>query len=166
MRIAIDFDDTIVKTSDKVKEYLNKYNIKELNNLDEKYEFYKKHIDDITENLDFFDDVVDALNKLSLNNELYLVTARSNYYSENLEYLTTKFIKDNNLPFKEIYFECFESGKADKCEELNIDLFIDDYYVNCVEVSKKGIDTLLFKKEYDNLKTVNSWQDILKYVEG
>ena len=53
MRIAIDFDDTIVKTSDKVEEYLNRYNIKELNSLDEKYEFYKKYIDDITKNLDF-----------------------------------------------------------------------------------------------------------------
>ena len=84
MRIAIDFDDTIVKTSDKVKEYLNKCNIKEFNNLDEKYEFYKKNIDDITKDLDFFDDVVDVLNKLSINNELYLITARSNYYSKNL----------------------------------------------------------------------------------
>lgn len=166
MKIAIDFDDTIVKTSDKVKEYLNKYNIKELNNLAEKYEFYKKHIDDITKNLDFFDDVVDVLKKLSINNELYLITARSNYYSKNLKDLTIKFIKDNKLPFKEIYFECFEIGKAIKCEELNIDLFIDDYYANCLEVSKKGIDTLLFKNECDNLKTVNSWQDILKYVEG
>ena len=166
MRIAIDFDDTIVKTSDKVEEYLKKYNIKELNNLDEKYKFYKKHIDDITKNLNFFDDVVDVLNKLSINNELYLVTARSNYYSDNLKDLTIKFIKENKLPFKEIHFECYEIGKAIKCEELNIDLFIDDYYVNCLEVSKKGIDTLLFKNEYDNLKTINSWQDILKYVEG
>ena len=166
MRIAIDFDDTIVKTSDKIREYLNKYNIKNFTNEDEKYEFYKKHIDDITNELELFDDVIDVLNKLSINNELYLITARSNYYSDSLKDSTIKFIKDNKLPFKEIHFECYEIGKAIKCEELNIDLFIDDYYVNCLEVSKKGIDTLLFKNEYDNLKTINSWQDILKYVEG
>ena len=166
MRIGIDFDDTIVKTSDKVREYLDKYNIKELKNVDEKYEFYKKHIDTIAQELDLFDGVVEVLNKLSENNELYLITARSDYYSKNLEDLTTKFIKDNKLPFKEICFGCFGVGKADKCQELSIDLFIDDYYVNCLEVSKRGIDTLLFKNEYENLKTVNSWQDILKYVEG
>lgn len=166
MRIAIDFDDTIVKTSDKVKEYLDKNNINEFKNLNEQYEFYKKNFDDITNELELFDDVVDVLNKLSVNNELYLITARNDYYSKNIKDLTLKYIKDNNLPFKEIYFECFEVGKAIKCEELKIDLFIDDYNINCLEVSKKGINTLLFKNEYKDLKTVNSWQEILEYVEG
>ena len=166
MRIAIDFDDTIVKTSDKVKEYLDKYNMDEFISIEAKFKFYKSHIDEITNELELFDDVVDVLNKLSINNELYLITARSNYYSDNLKDLTLKYIKDNNLPFKEIYFECFEIGKAIKCEELKIDLFIDDYNINCLEVSKKGINTLLFKNEYKDLKTVNSWQEILEYVEG
>ena len=120
----------------------------------------------MTKELEFFEGAKEVLNKLSVNNELYLITARSNYYSNSLKKTTDEFIKKNKLPFKEIYFECFEVGKAIKCQELNIDLFIDDYYVNCLEVGKKGIDTLLFKKEYDNLKTINSWQDILKYVEG
>ena len=166
MRIAIDFDDTIVKTSDKVKEYLNKYNISQFISIEEKLKFYKSHIDDITNELELYDDVVEILNKLSVNNELYLITARSNYYSNNVKDLTIKYIKDKKLPFKEIYFECFEIDKAIKCEELKIDLFIDDYSINCLEVSKKGINTLLFKKEYENLKTVNSWQEILEYVEG
>ena len=166
MRIAIDFDDTIVKTSDKIKEYLNKYNISEFNNLREQYDFYKNNFDDITNELELFDNVIDVLNKLSVNNELYLITARNNYYSKNTKKLTQKYIKDNKLPFKEIYFECYEVGKAIKCEELKIDIFIDDYFINCLEVSKKGINTLLFKKEYENLKTVNSWQEILEYVEG
>lgn len=166
MRIAIDFDDTIVKTSDKIKEYLDKYNINEFKNLNEQYEFYKKNFDNITNELEMFDDVVDVLNKLSINNELYLITARNDYYSKNIKDLTIKYIKDKKLPFKEIYFECYEMGKAIKCEELKIDLFIDDYSINCLEVNKKGINTLLFKKEYENLKTVNSWQEILEYVEG
>lgn len=166
MKIAIDFDDTIVKTSDKVKEYLNRYNISQFISIEEKFKFYESHIDDITNELELYDDVVEILNKLSVNNELYLITARSNYYSNNVKDLTIKYIKDKKLPFKEIYFECFEIDKAIKCEELKIDLFIDDYSINCLEVSKKGINTLLFKKEYENLKTVNSWQEILEYVEG
>ena len=166
MRIAIDFDDTIVKTSDKIKEYLDKYNINEFKNLNEQYEFYKNNFDNITNELEMFDDVVDVLNKLSINNELYLITARNDYYSKNIKDLTIKYIKDKKLPFKEIYFECYEMGKAIKCEELKIDLFIDDYSINCLEVSKKGINTLLFKKECETLKTVNSWQEILEYVEG
>ena len=165
MRIAIDFDDTIVKTSDKVREFLKKYNKSEFKTSEEKYEFYKKHIDDITKNLEFFDNCIEVLNKLSINNELYLITARSNYYSNNLKKLTIEFVKKNKLPFKKIYFECYEIGKAIKCEELNIDLFIDDHINNCLEVSKKGIDVLLFNNNFKELKSVDNWQDILKYVE-
>ncbi len=166
MRIAIDFDDTIVKTSEKVREYLKQYNKTSFNSEDEKFDFYRKHIDNITKELEFFENAKEVLNKLSKNNELYLITARSDYYSSNLKQLTKEFIEKNKLPFKEIYFDCFKEGKAIKCEQLNIDLFIDDYNVNCIEVKKKGIDVLLFNDQFEDLKTVNNWQDILKYVEG
>ena len=36
MRIAIDFDDTIVDTTEKVKEYLAKYNLTGFNDFEEK----------------------------------------------------------------------------------------------------------------------------------
>ncbi len=165
MRIAIDFDDTIVDTTKKVKEYLNKYNIKEFNNFEDKRQFYIKYIDDITKNLELKPNVKEVLDKLSKNNELYIITARSSYYSNNVIPLTKEFIKKNNLPIKEIYFECFEEGKAIMCSKLNIDLFIDDYVNNCLEVKKTGINVILFNDKYDELNSVDNWIDVLKYVK-
>ncbi len=165
MRIAIDFDDTIVDTTKKVREYLNRYNLEEFEDIEEKTKFYIKHIDDITKDLELKPYAKEVLNELSKNNELYIVTARSDYYSKNVKLLTKEFIKNNNLPIKDIYFDCFEEGKAIMCDKLNIDLFIDDYINNCLEVKNRGIKVLLFNSEYEGLDNVNSWLDVLKYVK-
>lgn len=165
MKIGIDFDDTIASTSEKVLEYLNKYNIKEFKNFEEKRTFYNKYIDNITEELNLISNVKEVLDYLSKDNELYIITARSNYYSNNLKKLTLDFINKNNLPIKEIYFDCFEQGKAYKCKELNIDLFIDDNINNCLEVKKLNIDVILFNNKYDSLKSFDNWIDILKYIK-
>ena len=165
MRIAIDFDDTIIEKKKKVREYLNRYNLEEFEDIEEKTKFYIKHIDDITKDLELKPYAKEVLNELSKNNELYIVTARSDYYSKNVKLLTKEFIKNNNLPIKDIYFDCFEEGKAIMCDKLNIDLFIDDYINNCLEVKNRGIKVLLFNNEYEGLDNVNSWLDVLKYVK-
>ena len=51
------------------------------------------------------------------------------------------------------------------CDKLNIDLFIDDYINNCLEVKNRGIKVLLFNSKYEGLDNVNSWLDVLKYVK-
>lgn len=165
MRIAIDFDDTIVDTTKKVREYLNRYNLEEFEDIEEKTKFYIKHIDDITKDLELKPYAKEVLNELSKNNELYIITARSDYYSKNVKPLTKEFIKNNNLPIKDIYFDCFEEGKAIMCDKLNIDLFIDDHINNCLEVKNRGIKVLLFNSEYEGLDNVNGWLDVLKYVK-
>lgn len=165
MRIAIDFDDTIVDTTKKVREYLNRYNLEEFEDIEEKTKFYIKHIDDITKDLELKPYAKEVLNELSKNNELYIITARSDYYSKKVKPLTKEFIKNNNLPIKDIYFDCFEEGKAIMCDKLNIDLFIDDHINNCLEVKNRGIKVLLFDNEYEGLDNVNSWLDVLKYVK-
>ena len=164
MKIAVDFDNTLVKTSEKIKEYMLKNNISEFIN-NEKYHFYCKYVDDITKELELKDYAKEVLDKLSVNNEIYIITARSNYYSNNLKELTKEFIKKNNLPIKDIYFDCFQEGKANKCVELGIDLFIDDNVENCLYVNNKNIKTLLFENKHDNLITVNSWKEVLKYIK-
>lgn len=165
MRIAIDFDDTIVDTTKKVREYLNRYNLEEFEDIEEKTKFYIKHIDDITKDLELKPYAKEVLNELSKNNELYIITARSDYYSKNVKPLTKEFIKNKKLPIKDIYFDCFEEGKATMCDKLNIDLFIDDYINNCLEVKNRGIKVLLFNSEYEGLDNANSWLDVLKYVK-
>lgn len=164
MRIGIDFDDTIVETKEKVREYLKRYNTKEFETIEEKQLFYQKHIDNMTRELNLKPNVKEVLNKLK-NHELYLITARSNYYSDNVETLVLDYIKTNDLPFKEVYFQCYKESKADKCKELGIDLFIDDFVDNCLEVEKVGIKCLLFQNQYDGIITVNNWEEVLEYIE-
>jgi len=163
MRIGIDFDDTIVETTKKIHEYVKKYNLEFFDTLNS--DFYIKYIEEITNNIDLKPNVLKILNKLIKDNELYLITARNEYYSKNIPKLILKFINDNKLPFKEIHFDCYGETKASKCKELGINLFIDDCIDNCIPVKKIGIDTLLFQNEYEGLKTVNSWDEVLEYME-
>lgn len=164
MRIAIDFDNTLVKTSDKIKEYMIKNNVSEFKN-DEKYHFYCKYVDNITKELELKEYAKEVLQELSVDNEICIITARSDYYSKNLKQLTLDFIKKNELPISNVYFDCFSEGKANKCVELGIDLFIDDNIENCLYVKNKNIETLLFESEHDSLNTVNSWKEVLEYVK-
>ena len=165
MKIAIDFDDTIVDTTKKVKEYLKKYNLEEFANFEEKRNFYIKHIDDITKNLELKPNAKKVLNELSKCNELYIITARSSYYSNNLKKLTRDFVKFNQLPIKKIYFDCFEEDKAKICKKIGIDLFIDDSINNCLAVEKYGIKVLLFNNYYDGLKSIDNWLNLLNYIK-
>ena len=164
MKIAVDFDNTLVKTSEKIKEYMYKNNILEFKN-NEKYHFYCKCVDNITKELELKEYAKEVLTKLSKNNEIYIITARSDYYSKNLKQLTLDFIKRNNLPINSVYFDCFSEGTANKCVELGIELFIDDNIENCLYVNNKNIKTLLFENKCDGLTTVNSWEEVLKYVK-
>lgn len=86
MKIGIDFDNTIVNTKETVRKFMDKYNIEEFKNEEEKTLFYREHIDDITKNLTLKENVIEVLNRLKQNNELFIITDRSNYYSNNLKF--------------------------------------------------------------------------------
>lgn len=165
MKIAIDFDDTLVCTKEKVREFLNRFHIDSFQDIIEKEKFYRCHIDEITKELKLKRNAKKVLQKLAKKHELYIVTARSDFYSINSKKLVEEYIKQERLPIKEIYFDCFEEGKAEKCVELGIDLFIDDHVNNCLAVQNKGIDALLFENKHDNLKSVSNWNQIKRYVK-
>ena len=163
MRIGIDFDDTIVNTKEIVRKFMDRYNVENFKDEEEKTVFYKKYIEEITKQLTLKLGVVESLNRLKRDNELFLITARGTYYSSNLPKLTLEYIKKNKIPVEEIYFDCII--KVDKCLELGIDLFIDDLVSNCLPVREFGIRTLLFDNEYEGLETVRNWQEVEKVVE-
>ena len=175
MRIAIDFDDTIVNTSKTVKDFLVKYDF-EIKSSDDKIKFYKKHVDDITKCLGFIDEAKETIKLLNHKHEIYLITARNDYdYSNNLLKLTDEFIAKNNLNFTKVIYDCFGVNKAKECKNNNIDLFIDNDVRNCLEVSKLGINTILFgdlvdekkyKEEIKNLNNVKTWKEILNYLNN
>lgn len=162
MRIGIDFDDTIVNTKEIVRKFMDRYNVKEFRTEEEKTIFYKQHVDDVMKEITLKDNVVEVLNRLKDNNELFIITARGTYYSKNLPKLTLDFIENNNIPVDKVYFNCEE--KASKCLELKIDLFIDDLPQNCISVNEVGIKTFIFDNVCEGIESVSSWIQIEKAV--
>lgn len=72
--------------------------------------------------------------------------------------------------FDKIYFEI--EKKEEICEKENIDVMIDDYIEKCKKVSEKGIKTIYLKaaesyemEENENLKVVNNWGEIYRYIK-
>ena len=183
MRIGIDIDDTMTFIKDDLLEaainydkslgnsgkFLNDnyYVGKRFNWSKEEYGYFMGEVrKQVVNKAKLRPGLIEVLTKLKeMGHEIIIITARSNYYSNNLKELTKEFIKKNNLPIKDIYFDCFQEGKANKCVELGIDLFIDDNVENCLYVNNKNIKTLLFENKHDNLITVNSWKEVLKYIK-
>ncbi len=118
----------------------------------------------MTEELELLDGALHYLNLLSKNHELYLITARSTFYSPNLIELTRAFIKKNNIKFNGVFFNLYKENKAKKCLELGINLFIDDDINNCKAVNDKGIDVIHFAgSEYVSKR---NWKEVYEYIEG
>ena len=115
-----------------------------------------------------------ALNKLSRDHDIYLITARSLFLKDRtLKNLDTHF----KGYYKDVHFtgygEDITLSKAEVCKNLDINLFIDDAEDNIIEVSSQGIDTLIFDapwnqnmKKIKNTKRVYSWEDIVEYINN
>lgn len=166
MKIAIDFDDTLVNTKELVKKYMDKYQIKEFKNKTDMLKFQKKHATNIIRELSFFENAKEVMNRLSDSNELYIITARNNYYVPNMENLILDFIKKHNLPIKQTYFDCYKEGKADKCVELGIDIFIDDLMENCLAVFNRGIKVIAFNNNIDGITNAKNWIELEREVNN
>lgn len=76
--------------------------------------------------------------------------------------MTLEFIKENNIPINNVYFNT--GLKFEKCLELNIDIFIDDLIINCQLVNKAGIRTLIFENDCEGIRRVNNWLEIEEVI--
>ena len=190
MKIGIDLDDVLSKsTAAFIKFHNNTYgtNIKIENK--EKYgwwelvdvtrEEYEKRVHEFY-TMSYFTNTEpvlgakDVLEKLKINNELFIITARGEIIKETTE----KWVKKNfpNI-FSKIYFTSqFELGaiqttKAAICNNLDIDIFIEDslqFALDCNQPNRK-----VYLLDYpwnqtdklsDGIKRVYSWDEIGKLI--
>ncbi len=171
MRIGIDFDDTIINIKPVSDKYIKKYkpNLKE-----EKEKFIKKYFHKITNESNLTKNALKYINLLSQKHELYLITARSEDYGKNIIKSVYTFLKKHNINIDNIHTSCFGEAKKKMCQELKIDLFIDNDTRNIDEV-KKITNCILFgdKKDYkhvenfkkENYIMFNDWEKIYKYIK-
>ena len=179
MRIGIDLDNTICRTTEMVNKKLNEYcKEKKLNPLDImndeylKEEFFNENVEDIYREVEIKRDVYHVLKRLkSRGNSIFVVTARGNTIvndGEHVEEIIREWLHKNNISVDDVFVGAYGEVKAEVCKKHNIDLMIDDDPYNYKMLMSHGVDCLLFddRGKYD-LKHdyFTNWLDIEKYIE-
>lgn len=188
-RIGIDIDDVICEF---VKPYLEFHNKKfktffEFENLNSNFfwedlghtrETIAEHFDDFQSNftslldLPLVEDAITSINNLSKNNEIFIITARP----EEIMFETEQFLR-TFLP--KVDFKLIHSGdvhgknksKADICNDLNIDIMIEDGLSFCLNCARKGVKAFLFDRPWNqsdelpqNVIRVKNWKEIMEKI--
>ena len=179
MRIGIDIDDTICRTTEKVNEYMDLYakdeNIDPLmimNYEDVKDMFFEAYLENIYTSVVVKRNAKEVLRRLrKKGNKLFIITARNNRMCSkiaDIEALTKKWLDDNEIEVDGIFIDCYGEARAEVCREQKIDVMIDDDPYNYKMLISHGINCLLFddRGKYDlKYDYFTSWLDIEKYIE-
>jgi len=179
LRIGIDLDDTICKTTETVHKYLEIYSEKKhlnpldvMNDVDLKEEFFDEYLGKIYEEVEIKKDAQKVLKRLkSRGNKIYIITARKDAITKDgktiLE-ITKEWLQKNEIFVNKIILSSYGDKKAIICKKYLIDLMIEDDPYNYKKISTIGIKCLLFDdREKFNLKEdyVTNWLEVEKYIE-
>ena len=115
--------------------------------------------------------IVDSklVNNLYEDHEITIITARSQY--DGVIHDTNKWLVDNDFMFDRLIQSV---DKSIPMENYGIEVIIEDYHKNCIDLSKKGIRSLLFEQPWNKsiklnesetkyITRVNNWEDVLSY---
>jgi len=191
MNIGIDIDDTITKTIEEVdiwaKEYTEKVLKKEFKmktteilepmwakflygwNEEEDRNFWDLYYEEIMKNVKPKDDAIEIINKLSKNNNIIIITARWDREDKSIEKITQNWFEKYKIKYNKIFL-----GHQDKrqiVKENNIEIFIDDNFQTCKQISELNVRTLLMDTrlnkniEDSNMERVFSWKDIKEKIK-
>lgn len=173
MKIGIDIDNTICSTDELLEKKIDDY-------IKEKGMSQKEFFSDIKYMSDFYeekllgvvfedqvkDGFLDVLNKLKINNEIIIVTARNEKLSksfQNMRKATLEWLEKNNIYYDKYYDDAYKEGKVRVCKKEGIDIIIDDDINNYLAFKDSGIKTLLFDdkgKYLDIVDRVGSWREV------
>lgn len=192
MRLGIDIDDTITDTYEVLFNYAQRYNVEELHksaninkeactthhytshmhnwNDEERETFWKKYYLEILSKVRLKTFAKEYLLKLAENNEIYLITARFDNENEDARKVTEEWLKQNGIKYNKLILDAEEKGKVAK--ENKIDVFIDDSFDNCKNVSREGIRTYIMDsrtnraldESKENFMRVYSWAHLYQQL--
>ena len=189
MNIGIDIDDTISNTFEALLAYSQKYTIEDLkreSNIDinkdyanhlyietanawndvEIKNFWKKYYEDILKSVNIKNFASKVINDKRKNGDkIFLITARWDMPNFDTKKLTEDWLIENNVQYDKLFMNA--SDKVQLVKENNIDLFIDDSFNNCKQISentnaKVYMMTSIVNKnlEDEKIKRVFSWPEI------
>ncbi len=178
MRIGIDMDDTICNTTQIVQERVRKYaksnNLNELdimNDEDLKQGFFNIYLEDIYTNVTPKEDALRVVKRLkSRGNEIYIITARSNNFSntvKNVEEITSAWLKKYGIEVDKIITSAYGDTKSEACKKYKIDYMIDDDPYNFKRIS--SVTKCIIYDDMDRFEgsknILTKWKDIETYIE-
>ena len=194
MILGIDIDDTISKTCEILVEYGKEYTEKVLNrektlefngNLsnhfyiealfgwtrEEANRFFEIYYKKFVENVSPKEDSVEIINRLhDEGNKIVLITSRDNFADVNAKLETEKWLKRQGIKYDNLITDV--SSKYQTCLDYNVELFIDDSYSNCLEMSSNGIKSLMVDAKYnynlndEKIRRVYSWKEIYSLIDS
>lgn len=191
MNIGIDIDGVLTNIQDYVFEYGAKYTYEqgqELEKLrkneyetskifnwqgDEDIKFWEKIFIEYAKNerLRFF--ASEVINKLKEKHKIYFITARSDMDRDSkersiteIEKITKKWLEENDIPYDGIFFPGVD--KRQVIIDNKIDVMIEDSAENIEligDLTEVIVFDAIYNKEIENKIRVNSWYEILYYIE-
>ncbi len=124
------------------------------------------------EKIDLIDGVKEVLEVLYEKHTLYFITSRPQEFKEDTKRFFAKYFPNQN--FEIIHSEDMQGGKtkSEICEELGIEIMVEDnadYALNCAE---KGIKVFLIDKpwnkkhsEHENIIKIKELNEFLKHLK-
>ena len=104
-------------------------------------------------------------------NKIYLITARWDIKTENIEEITKQWLKDNNVEYDEFFMNAEDKAKI--VNEKNIDVFIDDSFDNCKKTAYESkakvflMDTRVNQNLQDKkIERVYSWPHLYQEIKN
>lgn len=173
MKIGIDIDNTICSTDELLEKKIDDY-IKEKGMSQKEFfsdikymsDFYEEKLLEVVFEDQVKDGFLDVLNKLKINNEIIIVTARNEKLSKsflNMRKATLEWLEKNNIYYDKYFDDAYIEGKVKVCKDEAIDIIIDDDINNYLAFKDSGIKTLLFDdkgKYLDIVDRVGSWREV------
>lgn len=191
MNIGIDIDNTITEVQDELNKAAYEYAIKlgkNIKNAENPFEdiknngdTYKKKFQFSYDELKYFlkniqeeitnrakprDNAKETIKKLREDgHKIFIITARDSEFHDDPYLLSKNWLDKNNIEYDKLIVNAREKGTI--CKNENIDLFIDDQFNNCLDVSKEGIRVIRMSNENSNNRNIvdlNNWSKIYEFI--
>ena len=120
------------------------------------------------------ENAVQAVNRLTKGNQLFIITARPVLFKEKTEQWLKKHLQET--PFELIHSGDFHitnktKNKGEICEELSIEVMIEDQDEYALQCAEKGVKVILLNKpwnikvKHQNIIRVNNWIEVLQEID-
>lgn len=186
MVLGIDMDDTICSTNELIIEVADQYDkevlggtgVKDVNAYEftemmgwpegMKGKFFSDRLEYIMSHSPIKTHAKEVINKLHDEGwKIVIISFRKDKYLKDPYKLTVDWLKENDIHYDKVFVNT--GTKEDECIENKVTLFIDDKESHCDDVSKVGVDVLLFTNAYNHdekrFRRADTWYDVKKYIE-